>query len=91
MNLREINPLRWTGGTALLGQIARIVIQHRRKVEHDKCKPAERDLSPRWVNMLRRVGEGCVRGRDQHTPLTVFGATDFGHCSTSQFQYGLRT
>jgi hypothetical protein len=23
--------------------------------------------------------------------LTVFGATDFGHCLTSQFQYGFRT
>ena len=58
MNPREIYPPRWASGAALLRQIARIVIQHRRKVEHDKRKPAERYLSPRWVNKSRRA-RGC--------------------------------
>jgi len=46
IHLREINPLGWAGGAPLLGQVRRIVIEHRRKVEHDKHKPAKSDLLP---------------------------------------------
>ena len=37
----------------------------------------------------KRVERGW-RHRDDAT-LTVFGATQVGHCSTSQFQYGFST
>jgi hypothetical protein len=45
VNVREVNPLGWTGCTSLLGQVPRVVIEHRRKVEHDEQEPAKRDLS----------------------------------------------
>jgi hypothetical protein len=44
IDLREVNPLRRTGGTVLRGQVPRVVIQHRCKVEDNKHKPAERYL-----------------------------------------------
>lgn len=40
MNLREINPPGRASRATLLGQVRRVVIQHRQKVKHDERKPA---------------------------------------------------
>ena len=39
MNPREVDPLGWTSSAVLLGQVGRIVVEHRYKVEDDKQKP----------------------------------------------------
>lgn len=44
MNLREVDPLGWPSSAALLGQVPRVVIKHRCKVEDDKHEAAERYL-----------------------------------------------
>jgi len=44
-HLREVNPLGRTGGPSLFGQVRGVVIEHRRKVEHDKRKSGKRYLS----------------------------------------------
>lgn len=44
IHLREVNPLGRTGSPSLLSQICRVVIEHRRKVEHNKRKSAKRYL-----------------------------------------------
>ena len=44
MNLREIDPLGWTGSAALFGEVRRIVIEHGYKVEDDKEESEERYL-----------------------------------------------
>lgn len=57
VNLREVNPLGRAGCTSLLSQVRRVVIEHRRKVEHDKHKPGKRYLPP-WVCQLVERDKG---------------------------------
>ena len=57
VDIREVDPLGWTRSTALLGQVRRVVIEHRRKVENDKRKPGEGYLQPQRVSKSGRGRE----------------------------------